>query len=286
MTPNNNHSVIPFYDSKERQNHRKSYVFGDVFPLICPNRKILPFQIIRPKKVTGINRARLWDLKTETYVDILSDMNAAGLTVKAFTGESYDIIVNPSVLLFPERIMTAGQYYLEIGDGTYFFTSEVFTVVDDVSQFMKMTFYDKAQILFSGGHMDYSNGFRNFMYISTEIGRPEYETTEEVSNNDGELFVEKQISKKIYKFKMLAPEYLCDLLRLVRLHDHVSLELKNEQYDTSNINFEVKWLERGDIADVNVEFETDTVVKKIGKGVIEPATGGDFSNDFSNDFDL
>jgi len=45
----------------------------------------------------------------------------------------------------------------------------------------------------------------------------------------------------------------------------------------------VKWQTQGDIASVEVEFETATVAKKIGKAYI-PRRGGDFSIDFNSDY--
>jgi hypothetical protein len=45
-----------------------------------------------------------------------------------------------------------------------------------------------------------------------------------------------------------------------------------------------KWQEQGDLASVEAEFQTDTVAKTIGRGIVA-STMGDFNNDFNNDYD-
>ena len=44
-----------------------------------------------------------------------------------------------------------------------------------------------------------------------------------------------------------------------------------------------EWQEQGDLASVEIEFETDTVVKKIGRGYTVPS-GADFNGDYNNDY--
>ena len=48
MTPNNNLSVLPFYLGEQYQDFRKSYAYGEIYPLFSPSNRLLPFQIIRP----------------------------------------------------------------------------------------------------------------------------------------------------------------------------------------------------------------------------------------------
>ena len=50
MIPNNNLSVLPWYDSIERQNARKWWVYDKVYPLYVPSGYILPFQVMRPTR--------------------------------------------------------------------------------------------------------------------------------------------------------------------------------------------------------------------------------------------
>ena len=45
MTPNNNLSVLPFYEGVQYQDYKKSYAYGDVYPLFTPINKLLPFHV-------------------------------------------------------------------------------------------------------------------------------------------------------------------------------------------------------------------------------------------------
>ena len=44
-----------------------------------------------------------------------------------------------------------------------------------------------------------------------------------------------------------------------------------------------EWQTQGDLASVEIEFKTNTVVKKIGRGYII-SNKGDFNDDFNNNF--
>ena len=46
---------------------------------------------------------------------------------------------------------------------------------------------------------------------------------------------------------------------------------------------EPDWEDQGDLASVECEFETDTVIANIG-GYTPEIVGGDFNSDFNNDF--
>lgn len=50
MIPNNNLSVLPFYDSIERQNAHKWWMYDKVYPLFVPSGYIPPFQVMRPSR--------------------------------------------------------------------------------------------------------------------------------------------------------------------------------------------------------------------------------------------
>ena len=284
MRTNNNLNILPFYDSLEEQNHKKSYAYNSIYTLIAEDSKLLPFQINRPHLGLPVNKLLLWNLDTGTSVNILSEATASGLNVKQFAGEGYDLIISPSLLIFPTLVMQPGQYYLELGDTDKTWYSEVFTVVTNLSQFLKIEYSDNAAIQYTGGHIDYSDQYRNFLYVQSEIGKPDYNFEEEAQKRDGYTFIEKQISEKKYKFEFLAPEFLCDALRIVRMHDFIKIYYQGKTYDVENIIFEPKWKEQGDLAIMEVEFECDTIIKKIGRGYVPGST--DFNNDFNNDYKL
>lgn len=281
MIPNNNLNVLPFYSSLAEQNHKKPYAYGDIHPLICHSTKLLPFQINREHRAESIASVLLVNYETGSEVQIGNIAVDAGLHIKQYA--DYDLIINNSVLLLPNFNMVKGIYYLVITDAVDTWYSEIFTVVNDLTPFLKLEYYDRDAIQYAGGHIDYTAPYKNYCYLKTEIGKPEYPFEEEAQKRDGYIFIEKQISEKKYRFEFLAPEYLCDALRVVRLHDYINIYFKGKTYNVENIIFEPKWKEQGNLAVMEVEFECDTIVKKVGKGIL-PINAGDFNSDFNSDF--
>lgn len=284
MTQNNNFSVLPWYLSLDEQNHKKSYAYGNTYPLFNPADKILPFQFMRATRTNAIANVRLYEKKSGTYVDITQQMKDTGLKVVRFPSMGYDVIVYPGVL--PMGIdMKPGMYFLSINDGVQTFWSDIITVVFDVNPYTKIEWYDIENLVFDAGQIVYKNpAFKNVLYLSSEIGKPEYTFDEEGETRDGYFFPEKQISEKTYKCNILAPEYLCDVMRFIRMSDYVVVTDKyGRVYDCDTFLITPKWETQGDIASVEIEFQTNTVVKKIGRG-FTIMYGGDFNNDFNDDY--
>ena len=283
MTPNNNLSVLPWYDSINRQNHRRDYAYGNIYQLITPDRKLLPFQIRRNTRSNSISQVLLKNVEGKTIANITDQMKETGLTVKRFSANGYDLIIYPGTL--PMAINTPeGLYYAEISDGAQIWYSEVFNIVRTVNDYMSIEWWDEEPLYYSGGHIEYSGEtFKNRVYLPTQVGKPEYDFQEEGEKRDGYFFPEKQTSEKIYKFSFLAPEYLCDAMRIIRMSDHVQITSRGETYSADSFLITPKWQEQGDLAGVEAEFETDTVIKKIGRGVLVN-NFGDYNIDFNNDF--
>lgn len=285
MTNNNNISVLPFYTNINGQNHRKSYAYGEVYPLLCQAGLLLPFQIQRAHRDNTITQVSLYR-KDGTYVSSLQfSMIEAGLTIVPFTALGYDIILFPAIFPISSIVMFDGQHYLTLTDGVETWYSEVFTIVQDMSPYLKIEWYNDENLVFDGGQFVFNNPrFHNYLYFATEVGKPEYTFEEEGESRDGFFFPEKQLSEKRYKCTILAPEYLCDVMRLIRMCDHVRVTDKYGRiYDCDTFLITPDWQEQGDLASVEIEFETDTVVKKIGRGYTVPS-GMDFNNDYNNDY--
>lgn len=287
MIQNNNISVLPWYTSIEQQNHRKSYAYGTIYPLFTPKRTLLPFQIMRNTSSRDITRAQLYDKNGVLFADITTALKETGLQIVPFASLGYDVIVYPSLL--PFAIDTPdGIYYARMTDGVNVWYSEMFTIVGDLSGYLKIEWYDVENFVFDAGQIVYQNPkFHNVLYLCTELGKPEYTFEEEGETRDGYFFPEKQISEKTYRCMALAPEYLCDVMRFIRMSDKVFVTDKyGRQYDCNMFLITPKWQTQGDLASVEIEFETATVAKKIGRGYITPGRKGDFNNDFNNDFKI
>lgn len=170
-------------------------------------------------------------------------------------------------------------------DGVQTWYSEVFTVVQQMQPYLKIEWYDESDMIFEGGRIVYTSPqYHNFLYFASELGKPDYEFTEEGETRDGYFFPEKQLSEKTYRCTVLAPEYLCDVMRMIRMADHVRVTDKYGRiYDCDTFLITPKWETQGDVASVEIEFDTATVVKKIGDGktVLQR---GDFNADYSSDY--
>lgn len=278
---NNNISPLPFYDSLALQNHRKDYAFGQVYQLITHKNMLLPFQVVL-KSGTAVNWVRLYSFNTGKYVDITKSMKENGLIIKSYTG--FKLLKYPGNLPIVE-IKHEGQYYLAMSIANLgIIYSDVFTVCNKVDDYLLIEYYNSYNFELKNGIIDFSDNFKFRCYLNTQVGKPEYDFEEEATERMGYTFVESQVSKKIYKFTFLAPEYLCDALRIVRLCETKQITSRLQTYDLTTFSMEPEWEDQGDLAAVECEFETDTVVANIG-GYEPELVGGDFNSDFNNDFD-
>lgn len=163
-----------------------------------------------------------------------------------------------------------GQFYLQLSDGVTTWYSDVFTVVKDMAGYLKLEWWDTDDFVMDGGTIVYKEPeFKNVLYLCSDIAKPEYDYSDEVIERDGYTFPVKQVSAKRYRFSFLAPEYLLDVMRFVRMADYVRITKDGETYmniDTFLITPD--WEDNGDVAVVDAEFTTGTVAKKIGRGYV------------------
>lgn len=275
---NNNISPLPFYDDISLQNHRKDYAFGQVYGLITYKNMLLPFQVVLTNG-TAIEEVKLYNFNTGEYTDITRSIKENGLTIKSYA--DFKVLKYPGNLPIVE-IKHEGRYYLTIliSDlGTIY--SDVFTVTNKIDDYLLLEYSNSYNFELKGGIVDFSDNFKFKCYLNTQVGKPEYDFEEEATERMGYTFIESQVSKKIYKFTFLAPEYLCDALRIVRLCENKKIISKKQEYDLTTFTMEPEWQDQGDLAAIECEFETDTVVANIGGYTL---LGGDFNNDFNNDY--
>ena len=276
--PNNNLSPLPFYSSLDFQSHRKDYAFGEVFPLITPEKMLLPFQVIREHRANAISEFKLYKEDGTFFLDITSSITSIGLSIIPYTADGYDVILYNGLL--PMAITTPeGRYYAVMKDGVDTWYSEIFTIVKSVSDYLCIEYWNADNLYYAGGHLDYTTNFRNKLYLRAQLWKPEYLFEEEAVKRDGYTYIAKQISEKIYKFNFIAPEYLCDAIRVAKLHDYIRITSKGVTYNAETLTMTPTWQEGGYLANVEVEFETDTVIKKVSKDTL-----GDFNYDFNEDF--
>lgn len=279
---NNNISPLPFYDDISLQNHRKDYAFGQIYPLVVYKNMLLPFQFC-VSSGSSISQAVLYSADGKYIANILPELKENGLTVKSYTG--FKLVKYPGTLPV-NSIKHEGQYYiwLRLNGGPILY-SDIFTVYNRIDDYLELEYTNSYNFELKNGVIDFSDNFKFKCYLPAQIGKPEYDFEEEATERMGYTFIESQVSKKLYKFTFLAPEYLCDALRIVRLCNDRQITSKGQVYDLTTFNMKPKWEEQGDLAAVECEFEADTVISNIG-GYEPELLGGDFNNDYNNDFDI
>lgn len=283
MTPNNNLSILPWYTSLGQQNARRWWIYGRVYPLFVPAGFLPPFQIMRPHYgVTEITSFLVYTKDGELVGDYTSDMENA-ISFKSFTALGYDVLVFTGLLPFFQSF-PEGQYYCVLEDGLDKWYSEVFTVVGNVDNYLKLTWWDTEDFTMRAGTIVYSDpAYKNILYLDATIAKPDYVFDEEGENRDGYFFPTKQVSEKRYRFKFFASEYLLDVMRFIRMSDYAFIEFQGQQYGLDSFLITPEWESNGDVASVEAEFDTATAAKKLGKGYIM-SQRGDFNDDYNDDY--
>lgn len=287
---NNNISVLPFYTDEAEQNHRRSYAYGEIYPLYTPMGSMPPFQIVHPfVNSLGVVNAYLYKADGTLVGDKYSEMTTAGLRIRTFQDYGYSVILFPSIA--PMNLTTEeGRYYLVLylTDNTYYY-SDIFTVVGDMSGYLNIVWHDVDDLVMDGGRIVYLDAggrliYRNSLWLATQLGKPEYTFEEEGEQRDGLFFAEKRISYKKYKCTILATEPLCDVMRFIALSDFIyCIDQYGNKYPCDTFLITPKWQEQGDLASVDIEFTCDTVAKKIGRA---RSLLDSFNDDYNNDFDI
>lgn len=252
-SPNNNLSVLPWYTSLDKQNAKKWYAFGNVWPLVMPTNRIIPYQFVVPFTNVAIAESSIISLDTK---DIYDGQSSHTLVTRV----DYTVVKsNGFAVSLPE-----GRYYAKIdfANGVTYY-SEVFTLVGNISDYVKIQYWNDDILVYNGGEINYEDEFKFEMYLCTTIGKPEYSFEEEVTKRLGYKFPELQVSNKLYKFTCIGPEYLCDAMRLIRLSDYIKIVSKDDSYNVLTFSYDAKWETQGDLASIEVEFETDTIIQKL-----------------------
>lgn len=278
-------SPLKFYDSPDKWNHKKSYAYGSVAPLVMPFNSIDPFQFVVSSKATDIQYAYLTSLDNSKLIisGFLQLLKEAGLKIVSVGG--YRVCMFPGI--YPlSSINNEGLYYLTLQDnagGEYY--SEPFCFSSKSDNLLTIEYWNpKSDFVIKNGIITFADNFHFKLRLNTELGKPEYNFEEEATKRLGYSFIESQVSKKIYKFNVVIPEYVCDAMRIIRLCSNKIITSLGETYDAMSFDMSVDWQDQGDLASVNCEFETDNVIVNLGGYEYIPL-GGDFNEDYNSDFE-
>lgn len=319
MAQNNNLSPLPFYDSKDKQEFRRWYSYGDMYPYIVSSQYLVPFFINHSQNITSIDSVEIIGAccgevpldgigefyETVQYYagnvvhhnghsflfmnDHLGPWTGTDVQDQGILPSTYGYTLKTAMSFYngdgSSAIYYSGNQSLNIPFGAYYLKiafkdalntpvirySEVF-FAEDVSKKVSIKWYNADDLPFDGGFIPYNHTanslyYSNRIYLDTHIGLPEYSFTEEGEERNGKFFPVKQISEKTYKFVVIIPEFVCDLMRTIRMSDVMTIydnELGNT-YNLEQFETDTKWLDGGRYAQMECSFQTNTIVKKIGK---------------------
>lgn len=260
----NSLNVLPFYEDLKYQNGKKWYAYGSVFPLISRNDAVIPFQLIVQDDIASVISFSVVDAKSGS--EVYSELTKPEI-INKFSSLGYSVIKLKETAFPGSYTLKSGTYYLILklqgSSKQYTYYSEVFVACDSVENYLKITYWNDDNIYYTGGEINYEGDFKFVCYIQATIGKPDYDFEEELTKRGGYSFLESQISSKTYKFKFIAPEFLCDGLRLVRLSDYIQISEDGRNYNALTFAYEPEWQAQGDLASVEAEFTVDNIIQKI-----------------------
>ena len=261
-----NFTTLAWHSKIEEQAHRRSYAYGQVHPIVCPINCLPAFQLVREHTGEETWRVSIVDINGNER-DISQSLEYYGAAYINI-GERYDNLVCNGAALGDDEV-PEGIYYLHATDGRgneWF--SDIFAATSDIENYMKIEWWDESgDFEFDGGRIVYDGEYSNLLYVKSEIGKPEYTYEEEGEERDGVFFPSKQLSTKTYRFSFIANEAVCDALRFARLSELVFVtDTFGNQYRADSFLMTPEWGEQGDLAQVTIEFTSQSVVKKLGLG--------------------
>ena len=287
-------SPLKFYDGISKQCHRKTYAYGQISPLVVKQHTLPPFQFVIPNELfnisSSLDTATLYDAKTDKpalSINLAQALIETGFVIKE--KNNYKVAVYPAKLPV-HTIEQEGFYYLKLASGNneaWKYYSEVFCFVSNADKYVEIEYWNESgDFSLKNGLVVFDDNFHFKLLLNSELGKPEYNFEEESTKRLGYTFIESQVSKKTYKFNTVAPEFICDAMRIIRLCDNRIIRNRGDEYEAITFEMDAEWQTQGDSASVNCEFETDNVIVNLGGFVPEEPTLGSFNNDYNDDYEI
>jgi hypothetical protein len=266
MNTFNNFSPLAFREKSMKATYKKWYAYGKEFALPFSTTELPPFQFTvanLPSFDPTTVEVSLVDEATGTRV-------ATGIKIKVDSMDGYGSVlyVSPGSNVYAKSI-EPGVYRAEfaIPEGETYVSTPI-CVTDGIetnTNFVKLEYWNDEKLAYPNGFVTTGtdNDFKFQMYIPTTFFKPKYEFEEEITKRAGYKFLELQTCNKVFGFNFLAPEYICDALRLVRLSDYIRFTHDGEYYNALNFEYNPDWQDNGYLAAIECQFETDTIIQKL-----------------------
>ena len=265
MEVHNNFSPLAFRKKESKATYEKWYAFGKNYAIPASANTLTPFQF------TELN-IPVFDPDT---IEVEAVNEETGEATKTGVYVSFDVMpehggvlyVSPGKNSFREAL-PQGTYRARFSIGDEVYISTPFCVIPGIetsSKYLLIEYWNDEKIAYPGGFITTgaNNDFRYQMYIPATICKPKYEFEEELTKRAGYKFLELQTSTKVYAFTFVAPEFICDAMRLIRLSDYIRISHDGEYYNALNFEFDVDWQEQLYLAAVDCQFETDSIIQKL-----------------------
>lgn len=266
MNTFNNFSPLAFREKSMKATYKKWYAYGKEFALPFSTTELPPFQF------TVANLPTFDPATVEVFLvnEATGVKGATGIKIKvdAMDGHGSVLYVSPGSNVYAKSI-EPGVYRAEFaipGGETYVSTPICVTEgIETNTNFVKLEYWNDEKLAYPNGFVTTGtdNDFKFQMYISTTFFKPKYEFEEEITKRAGYKFLELQTCNKVFGFNFLAPEYICDALRLVRLSDYIRFTHDGEYYNALNFEYNPDWQDNGYLAAIECQFETDTIIQKL-----------------------
>lgn len=275
-------SPLPFYESVGEQFANNPTAFGTNYPYLCPIDEPPTFFFFTDYdpnnwSITSVSVVQVGVQShdvTRTFRDgsrslVMYDADVQGRALsyirfaptETFTGYTF-----PAVGLY---YYVLGLVDTDTGQELKNLYSEVFCVKDNMQNAIKIEYTNANNISTANGDIpfgadDLFGGFKLRLWVDALIGKPTYNFEENATRRMGYEFLESVVSAKTYRFVFIAPEYLCDAFRLIKVCSDKTIRQGHRTYEPTTFNVEVDWQEQGDLAAVEVTFDTDNIMAVIG----------------------
>lgn len=266
MNTFNNFSPLAFREKSQKATYKKWYAYGKEFALPFSTTELPPFQF------TVVNLPVFDPSTVEVFLvdEATGTRVATGIKIKvdSMDGHGSVLYVSPGSNVYAKSI-EPGVYRAEFaipGGETYVSTPICVTEgIETNTNFVKLEYWNDEKLAYPNGFVTTgtNNDFKFQMYIPTTFFKPKYEFEEEITKRAGYKFLELQTCNKVFGFNFLAPEYICDALRLVRLSDYIRFTHDGEYYNALNFEYNPDWQDNGYLAAIECQFETDTIIQKL-----------------------
>lgn len=231
--------------------------------------------------------ANNWTTAFTNFNTKIAAAKTADMSIVAFG--DYNQFINTGLTSLAINLIGAGYLRLvfqKTGTSDLLsYYSEMFTFLGQKKDYISIEYWNDDPFYAEDKIILYPDGvnYKNKIFIQANINKPTYDFTENGTEKDGYLNIESIISKKIFNFFFPAPEYLCDAIRLIGMHDNIYLYYEEEEYIVNRLTPNPKWENSDYLAKVEVSFECNTVLKAINKPLVSSGAAFDASFDLSFD---